>query len=468
MEENKQSLFCISPIDGRYRKMTQDICHLFSEYALIQKRIEIEIKWILFLLGEKPVIKEVVALSKEERNKLEDIIKNFDIQEANEVKRIESITNHDVKAIEYYLREKIEKDFSMERISSLIHFACTSEDINNLAYGLMIKQTLEEIWIPEAEKLIKQVKQEAKNTKEISMLSHTHGQSATPTTVGKEFIIFVYRLEKVLDRIKNISLTGKWNGTVGNFNAHNIAYPNMDWKVIAKEFVEAFGLEYNPYTTQIESHDTLARLSYEIKLFNTILMDFNNDMWTYISMRYFKQKVIEQEIGSSVMPHKVNPIHHENSMANIRMANAIWNSLAENLPICRMQRDLSDSSMLRNIGVAFAHSMIAIKQSEVGLSKMEVNEEILKKELEENPEVLAEAIQTILRKNGYTNAYELLKEMTRGKTVTLEEMRQWVATLTIAEEDKKRLESLTPDRYIGYASKLVESYEENRSNKIGD
>ncbi len=448
--ENLNSLLAISPIDGRYRNITENISEYFSEYAYIKYRVFVEIDWLNYLLHMKEITGEVhdyTSIFNEIKNK-------FDVKQAERVKEIESKTNHDVKAIEYYVREKLE-EYSLDRFCYLVHFACTSEDINNIAYGKMIKDFMNNILFKNIEELMDTVKKEAKELSNIPMLGHTHGQNATPTTVGKEFAVFIYRWNSIYEYIKNIKLKGKFSGAVGNFNGHVISYPEIDWISVCKDFVDKQGLEFNPLTTQIESHDMICMLFSYMKLFNNITMDFNSDMWIYISRGDFKQKTISGEVGSSIMPHKVNPINHENSMANIRISNSIFESLATNLQVSRMQRDLSDSSMLRNIGVGFAHTIVSIKQTIKGFAKMEVNRNKLEKELEEAPEVLAEAIQTILRKNGYNNAYELLKELTRGKEISIEEIRKFVSTLEINEKDKETLMNLTPKKYIGLAEILA-------------
>ena len=443
------TLESISPIDGRYRGVTENISKYFSEYAYIKYRVIVEVKWLEKILNTKEIVN-----ANENIDVLEDIISNFNLKECERVKEFEATTNHDVKAIEYYVREKI-KGTQIEKYSHFVHFACTSEDINNIAHSLMLKDALEKEILPQMDKLISIVKDKAKELKELPLLAHTHGQGATPTTVGKELAVFVYRWEYIKQKLESIKLKSKFNGATGNFAAHSICI-DLDWIKLAKDFVESFGLEYNPLVTQIESHDTICEVMSYIKLFNNITMDFNQDMWTYISMKYFKQKAVATETGSSVMPHKVNPINHENSMANIRMANSIIDNFTNNLQISRMQRDLSDSSNLRNIGVVLAHTLISIIQSIKGFNKMEPNEKVLFEELESNPEVLAEAIQTVLRKNGYNNAYEMLKDLTRGKEVTLESMREYIKTLDINKEDKEKLLKLTPQTYIGLSSKLVD------------
>lgn len=443
------TLMSISPIDGRYRKTVENISEYFSEYAYIKYRVIVEIKWLEKILNTKEI-----AQFKGNLSILEDIISNFNLEECERVKELEATTNHDVKAIEYYIREKI-KGTEVEPYSHFVHFACTSEDINNIAHSLMLKDALNNIVIPQMDEIIKAVESKAQELKDLSMLAHTHGQPATPTTVGKELAVFAYRWNYIKNKIMNIKLKSKFNGATGNFAAHSVCI-DLDWIKFAKEFVESFGLEFNPLVTQIESHDTICEVMSYIKLFNNITMDFNQDMWTYISMKYFKQKTVETETGSSVMPHKVNPINHENSMANIRMANSIIDNFTNNLQVSRMQRDLSDSSNLRNLGVVLAHTVISIAQTIKGFAKMEPNEEILKQDLDNNPEVLAEAIQTMLRKNGYNNAYEMLKELTRGKEVTLDTMREFVTSLDIPNEDKDKLLKLTPTNYVGLSSKLVE------------
>ena len=448
------NLYSISPVEGRYEKITQEIKEFFNEYNLIKYRVIVEIKWLEKIFEYSKEFN--INYTENDIEKLNEIIKEFDLEKAKRVKEIEETTKHDVKAVEYFLREEF-KNKGIERYNNLIHFACTSEDINNIAYGIMIKNLRDNVLVPNVEKLISTVKEKVKEYANIPMLSHTHGQSATPTTVGKELAIFAYRWDKILNKIKNEQITGKFNGTVGNFNAHLISYPNIDWIKISKEFVESFGLEYNLYTTQIETHDNICMIFSEIKLFNNILLDFDNDMWMYISRNYFLQNNVKGEVGSSVMPHKINPINFENSMANIRISNGILSSFIDNLQISRMQRDLSDSSMLRNIGLAIAYTLISIKQTIIGINKLKVNREFLEQELDNNPEILSEAIQTILRKNGNENGYELLKELTRGKKVTLEELRDFIQKLDIDENDKERLLKLKPQDYIGLAEEISKS-----------
>ena len=443
------TLFAISPVDGRYRNITEGISKYYSEYAYIKYRVMIEVKWLQCILKNKKIVGVEDNLEI-----LDDIYNSFDVKEATRVKEIESTTNHDVKAIEYYVRESLKK-YNLDKYESFVHFACTSEDINNTAISLMIKDTLENVVIPSMQSLISSVKAIAEKYESMPMLAHTHGQPATPTTVGKELAVFVYRWEYILEKIRNIQLKGKFSGAVGTFAAHKIAYDNVDWIELSKDFLNLLNLTFNPLTTQIESHDTICELFSYIKLFNNITLDFDSDMWIYISNRYFKQKVVETETGSSVMPHKVNPINYENSMANIHMANSIIDNFTNNLQISRMQRDLSDSSNMRNIGVMFAHTLISLKQTLKGVNRVEVNAKVITQELDENPEVLAEAIQTILRKNGYNNAYELLKSLTRGKEISLKDIKDFVFSLDIDEKDKEKLMNLSPADYTGLASKLV-------------
>lgn len=447
------TLFCISPVDGRYRKMTEKVADYFSEYAYIKYRVKVEIEWLKYILKS-----EICNISKEIVENVDKIYDTFDMISAMRVKEIEKITNHDVKAIEYYIKEEMDK-INFSKYKNFVHFGCTSEDINNIAYALMCKEFRDKILAHDMKELISKVKKKAIEYKDVSMLAHTHGQPATPTTVGKELAIFVHRWQYILEKMLKIEFCGKFSGAVGNYNAHVIAYENIDWIEFNKNFVNSLELKFNPLTTQIESHDVLCEFFSYLKLFNNITLDFNSDMWMYISRKYFKQKVIETEVGSSVMPHKVNPINHENSMANIHMANSIIDNFTNNLQISRMQRDLSDSSTLRNIGVVFSHTLISIMQSIKGFEKMDVDKDILKSELENNPEVLAEAIQTVLRKNGYNDAYESLKKFTRGKEVTLKMLRDCISNLGIDEKDKKRLLDLEPSTYVGAASKLVDFIE---------
>ena len=449
----EEEMLNISPIDGRYSNLTKQIKEYFSEYCLIKNRVIVEIRWLkkLFEISEFGI-----EFSNKDIEILNNIIEKFNLEDAKKVKEIEKTTNHDVKAVEYYLDEKL-KENGIDKYNNYIHFACTSEDINNIAYGLMVKDLVEKVFVPNSNQLIDLLKNKAKQYSDIPMISHTHGQNATPTTVGKELSIFVYRLNKILNKVVNENVTGKFNGTVGNFNAHIVSYPTVDWIKVSKEFVESFGLECNLYTTQIESHDTICLLFSYMKLFNNIIYDLDSDMWMYISRNYFIQENITGEVGSSVMPHKINPIRFENSMANVKMSNSILNAFIDNLEISRMQRDLSDSSMLRNIGCSFAYSTIAIKQTIDGIKRLNVNKQYLLEELRNTPEVLAEAIQTILRKNGYSNAYEILKKLTRGKNISIDQIKKFIDELEIDSNDKQILKNLKPENYIGLAKYLVEN-----------
>lgn len=444
-------LLALSPIDGRYIEKTKELTDYFSEYALIKYRITIEIKWLLYLIDKK-IINE--KLTKEEKDNINNIIDKFNLEEAITVKKIEKVTKHDVKSCEYYIQTKFQ-ELKLERLIPFIHITLTSEDINNTSYNLMIKDGLK-IYLDNLNILVNKTDELAKAYKSTPMMGHTHGQNATPTTVGKEFKVFSYRLKSVINFINNIKLRSKFSGTVGNYNAHIIAFPQVDWIKISKTFIEELDLEYNPLTTQIESHDILCILLSYIKIINNIIKDMNSDMWLYISRSYFKEKKQDLEVGSSVMPHKVNPINHENSMANIEISNGLIDSLVNNLSISRMQRDLTDSSKLRNLGVIFSHSLVSIKESLTGLNKLEVNEELLKEELDNHYEILTEAIQTVLRKNKVPKAYEILKELSRGKELTKKDLVKFIKKLDINEEDKKILLDLTPSKYIGLASEIVD------------
>ncbi len=447
------TLLNISPIDGRYYETTKVLNPYLSEYALIKYRTTIEIKWLIYLL-EKKVIDE--KINDKEKKELLKIIDDFNLEEAKKIKEIEKITKHDVKAIEYYLRDKLEI-LHLSRLNPFIHIMLTSEDINNVSYNLMLQDTLNNLYYPKINSLTDKLHELSNEYKSIPMLSHTHGQPATPTTVGKEFKVFEYRIKSVLTYLKNIKLKSKFSGAVGNYNCHVIAYPNIDWIELTKDFINSLNLEYNPVTTQIESHDILCLLLNNIKIINNIIKDCNSDMWLYISNNYFHEKTKENEVGSSVMPHKVNPINHENSIANIEIANSIIDALVNNLSISRMQRDLTDSSKLRNLGVIFAHTLISINQTLIALDKIVVNEKYLRNELDNNYIILSEAIQTVLRKNKVDNAYELLKDLSRGKEVTKDELHDFIKNLPIDKEDIKTLLDLEPQSYIGLSSKIVDN-----------
>ena len=446
------TLLNISPIDGRYYDITKKLNPYLSEYALIKYRTLVEIKWLIYLLKSKIIDQKA---NDEELLKLKNIYTNFNINDAKKVKDIEKTTKHDVKAIEYFLREKFNK-LQLERLNPFIHITLTSEDINNVSYNLMLHDALNNIYYPTLSSFINKLNELADEYKAIPMLSHTHGQAATPTTVGKEFKVFEYRIKSILNYLQNIKLKSKFSGAVGNYNCHIIAYPNVDWIKVSEEFIESLHLQYEPVSTQIESHDVLCLLLSHIKIINNIIKDFNSDMWLYISKNYFHEKPKENEVGSSVMPHKVNPINHENSMANIEIANSLIDALVNNLSISRMQRDLTDSSKMRNLGVILGHSLISLNQSLIALEKIVVNKKYLEKELNDNYIILSEAIQTVLRKNKIENAYELLKELSRGKELTKEELHQFINKLPIKKEEKDILLKLTPNNYIGLSTIIVE------------
>ena len=445
-------LLNISVIDGRYKNKISDLENYFSEFALMKYRLFVELTWLKYIVKEK-IIDE--KLTSTDIKKIDSLYNHFDTHEASLVKEIESQTKHDVKAIEYYLRAKF-KELKIAHLIPFIHITLTSEDVNNISYNLMIMGALDNIYYKSIEALISKIDELSSEYKSIAMLGHTHGQIATPTTVGKEFKVFSYRLKSIIKMLKDLKLRSKFSGAVGNYNCHIVAYPNVDWIKTTKKFVESLGLDYNPLTTQIESHDFVCILLSYLKIINNIIKDLNSDMWLYISNNYFTEKINKNEVGSSVMPHKVNPINHENSMANIEICNGLIDALINNLSISRMQRDLTDSSKMRNLGVIFAHSLISIKESINGLNKLSVNVTYLSYELDNHYEVLAEAIQTILRKNKVTNAYELLKEMARGKTFNKKDMISFVNKLDIAEKDKQTLLALTPKDYIGLCESMVD------------
>ena len=444
-------LLNISPIDGRYHNKTKELSSFFSEYALIKYRVLVEIKWLLFLLDKKIINKKI---NNNEKKEILKIIDNFNLNDAKKIKEIENKTKHDVKACEYFLQEKF-KTLNLNKLIPFIHITLTSEDINNTSYNLMIKDGLT-IYLDNLNNLLDKLDVLSNEYKSMPMMAHTHGQNASPTTVGKELKVFSYRLTSITNLLNNLQLRSKFSGAVGNYNCHIIAFPQTDWIKTTKEFINSLGLDYNPITTQIESHDILCILLSYIKVINNIIKDLNSDMWLYISRGYFKEKKKNNEVGSSVMPHKVNPINHENSMANIEISNGLIDALVNNLSISRMQRDLSDSSKLRNLGVIFSHSLISIKETLTGLDKIIVNEEYLRSELDNHYEILTEAIQTVLRKNEIFNAYELLKELSRGKELTKEKLHEFINQLDIPDSDKKKLLDLTPNSYIGLAESIVE------------
>ncbi|MDQ1314764.1 MAG: adenylosuccinate lyase [Pseudomonadota bacterium] len=449
------ALTALSPLDGRYGGKTSPLRDFFSEYALIKYRVIVEIEWLKALAAE-PAIAEVPAFSAEAIALLDGIADHFSVADAERVKTIEATTNHDVKAVEYFLKEKTKASSEIAAVSEFIHFACTSEDINNLSHALMLKGARDAVLLPALEKLIARLTELAHDLADLPMLSRTHGQPASPTTVGKELANIVYRLRRSWDTVGAVELLGKVNGAVGNYNAHLSAYPDLDWENFAREFVTHLGIGFNPYTIQIEPHDAMAELYDAIARTNTILTDFNRDVWGYISLGYFKQKVKAGEVGSSTMPHKVNPIDFENSEGNLGLANAVLRHLAEKLPISRWQRDLTDSTVLRNMGVGFGYSLLAYESCLRGLSKLEANPAALAADLDANWEVLAEPIQTVMRRYGIANPYEQLKDLTRGKAgMTRETLHVFIDGLTIPDAEKARLKTMTPASYTGIAAELA-------------
>ena len=438
----------ISPVDGRYYEYTEVLKEYFSEYAYLKYRFNVEIDW-LNKLNELFGVSDLTKLN----DQLSELKESFSLADAEKIKEIEKETNHDVKAIEYFIRHELNNK-KLNYLEHLVHFGLTSEDVNNLAIAKMVHDFINNVYYTKIKELISCLRKIKNKYKDVAMLSHTHGQPATPTTVGKEMAVYIYRLESLIKALKRIKLRGKFSGAVGNFAALVISYPNINWLKVSKEFVESEGLEFNPLTTQIESHDMLSVTLNLIKNVNNIIYDFNQDMWLYISNNYFKLKVIKNEVGSSVMPHKVNPINFENSMANLKVSNGLVDVLVDNLQISRMQRDLSDSSLQRNLGSIFGYFLISIDQSIKGLNKSDINKEQIKKDLMENPEIISEAIQTILRKNKDTKAYEKLKELTRGKKVSLEDLYKYVNGLDIDKDDMERLLRLKPDNYIGISKEL--------------
>ena len=452
---SQSSLFAISPIDGRYADKANELRPIFSEYGLIRYRVQVEVNW-LKALAAQPEITEVPTLSAKALDVLDCIVKQFSETDAERIKTIEQTTNHDVKAIEYFLKECIQENNELQKISEFIHFACTSEDINNLSYALMLKEG-RGVLLNHIDTCINAIKDLATSTATQPMLSRTHGQSATPTTTGKEFANVVARLQRQRQQLTQISLLGKINGAVGNYNAHHVAYPEVNWPNFSENFVTSLGLSWNPYTIQIEPHDYIAEFFHTVSRFNTILLDFDRDIWSYISLGYFTQKTIAGEVGSSTMPHKVNPIDFENSEGNLGMANAIFSHLSEKLPVSRWQRDLTDSTVLRNIGVGFAHTVIAIQATLKGISKLQINPDTINNDLNNNWEVLAEPIQTVMRRYQIEKPYEKLKELTRGHKIGQQEIQQFIIKLDIPEHAKESLLTLTPHNYIGYAASLAKA-----------
>ncbi len=449
------ALSAISPVDGRYGSKVKSLRPIFSEFGLIKYRVTVEVRW-LQKLAETNAIAEVPAFSAQANAALDAIVSDFSEEDALSIKNIEATTNHDVKAVEYFLKEKIADNEELNAVTEFIHFACTSEDINNLSHGLMLNDCRETVLLPEMDKILAAIKALAVEYKTIPMMCRTHGQPASPSTLGKEMANVYVRLQRQREQIANVEMLGKINGAVGNYNAHLSAYPEVDWHEYANEFVTSLGLSFNAFTTQIEPHDYIAELFDAVARFNTILIDFDRDIWGYIAMGHFKQKTIAGEIGSSTMPHKVNPIDFENSEGNLGIANALFTHLAQKLPISRWQRDLTDSTVLRNLGVGFAHAMIAYGATLKGISKLEVNEANLAAELDSNWEVLAEPIQTVMRRYGIEKPYEKLKDLTRGKRVNGDSMREFIMTLELPDSAKAQLCEMTPASYIGRAVSFID------------
>lgn len=449
------SLTAVSPVDGRYGDKVSPLRAIFSEFGLLKFRVEVEVRW-LQKLAATAEIKEVPAFDADANAFLDAIVAGFSEEDAARIKTIERTTNHDVKAVEYFLKEKVAATPALHAVSEFIHFACTSEDINNLSHALMLETARRDVLLPYWEQLIGAVKGLASEYRDIPLLSRTHGQPATPSTMGKEMANVAYRLERQLRQLKQIEVLGKINGAVGNYNAHIAAYPEVDWHALSEDFVTSLGITWNPYTTQIEPHDYIAEMFDCIARFNTILIDFDRDIWGYVALNHFKQKTIAGEIGSSTMPHKVNPIDFENSEGNLGLANAVMQHLASKLPVSRWQRDLTDSTVLRNLGVGVGYALIAYQATLKGISKLEVNRERLLDELDHNWEVLAEPIQTVMRRYGIEKPYEKLKELTRGKRVDAAGMQTFIDSLALPEEEKVRLKQMTPANYIGRAVRMVD------------
>ncbi|MGR6839179.1 adenylosuccinate lyase [Aliivibrio wodanis] len=450
------ALTAVSPVDGRYGSKTISLRSIFSEYGLLKYRTVVEVRWLQKLAATQSIA-EVATLSAEANQFLDNIAANFCEEDAMRIKEIERTTNHDVKAVEYFLKEKVAEVPELHAINEFIHFACTSEDINNTSHALMLKEARDTVILPEIRNVIDAIKALANEYRDIPLLSRTHGQPASPSTMGKEMANVAYRMERQYKQIENVEILAKINGAVGNYNAHLSAYPDVDWHAFSEEFItESLGVNWNPYTTQIEPHDYIAELFDAIARFNTILLDFDRDVWGYIALGHFKQKTIAGEIGSSTMPHKVNPIDFENSEGNLGLANAIFSHLAQKLPVSRWQRDLTDSTVLRNLGVGCGYAIIAYTSTLKGISKLEINRAALEAELDKNWEVLAEPVQTVMRRYGIEKPYEKLKELTRGKRIDGEGMRAFIDGLEIPADEKVRLKEMTPANYIGQAIELTD------------
>jgi len=448
------SLTALSPLDGRYAAKVDALRPIFSEYGLMHRRVVVEIAWLI-ALSDEAGIAELPPFAAAARASLQKIVDGFSVADAARIKQIEATTNHDVKAVEYFIKERIGDDPALTQAKEFVHFACTSEDINNLSYAVMLRDAREHVLLPEADKTIARLRELAHAYADLPMLSRTHGQTASPTTLGKEMANVVARLERQRAQLAAIDIPGKINGAVGNFNAHLISYPEIDWRAFSRRFVESLGLQWQAYTTQIEPHDGVAELCDAQRRIDTILIDLARDVWGYISLGYFRQKLKAGEVGSSTMPHKVNPIDFENAEGNLGVANALFGHFSEKLPISRWQRDLTDSTTLRALGEAFGHALIGFASLERGLGKLEVNADRIAVDLDHAWEVLAEAIQTVMRRHGLPEPYEQLKALTRGKGIARETLQTFIASLALPDADKQRLLALTPDTYIGLAADLA-------------
>jgi adenylosuccinate lyase len=445
------TLRAISPADGRYADKVNGLRDIFSEYGLIRYRVLVEVRWLQFLADE-PGVAELGPLSSVMKDVLNTIVDDFSPDDAERVKKIEATTNHDVKAVEYFIRERLGDGPETQPLKDFLHFSCTSEDINNLSYALMLRSARSEVLAPQMRELRNKLKGMAHDHADLAMLSRTHGQTASPTTLGKELANVAARLDRIEKQLAAVEILGKFNGAVGNYNAHAVTYPDIDWPALSHRFVESLGLQPNPYTTQIEPHDWTAEYCHVLVRYNTVLIDFSRDIWAYISLGYFKQRVAKDEVGSSTMPHKVNPIDFENAEGNLGMANALLSHFAEKLPISRWQRDLTDSTVQRNLGVAAAYLVIALQSLFKGVGKLQVNEAAIHADVSEAWEVLAEAVQTVMRRYGIPNPYEKLKALTRGQAVSKEVMLEFIGKLEIPDAEKERLLKLTPETYIGLAA----------------
>lgn len=449
-------LKALSPVDGRYAGKSDALRDIFSEFGLIRCRVLVEIRWIQWLADEADIV-ELAPFPPVVKNMLNRIVDDFSMDDANRVKKIETSTNHDVKAVEYFIRDKVGAGADMGNVADFIHFGCTSEDINNLAYGLMLRSGRDDVLLPQMRKLLAKLRKMSAEYADLPMLSRTHGQAASPTTVGKELANVVARLARARDQYAAVEVRGKFNGAVGNFNAQLAAYPDLDWPHISQRFIESLGLHPNLHTTQIEPHDWIAEYAHALVRFNTVLLDLCRDMWAYISIGYFRQRIARDEVGSSTMPHKVNPIDFENAEGNLGLSAAMLNHFATKLPVSRWQRDLSDSTVLRNFGVAVAYVLIAIQSCLKGLEKLQADREVLHRDIERSWEVLAEAVQTVMRRYGIPEPYEKLKALTRGKAVTEERLHEFIRSLDIPDDARRRLLELTPANYTGLASTLAKT-----------